>query len=271
MVRVIQISDTHLGRHRAHFVENWQPLKNWLASENPNLIIHSGDISVDGADVEDDFAFCREVMVGLPAPMLVVPGNHDVGEPQSAHQPTNEHRLERWNRQYGADFWAKDVGAWRLLGFDSMILSSGLAAEEAQFHWLERQMESADGRRIAWFTHQPLFINGWDDIDNGYWSVRPEPRTRLQRLTQRFGVDLIANGHLHLSHDFVLDGVQFVWCPSAAFAVGPDMQPPLGGEKQLGAVRYEFSDAGFTFERIHLPELTMMWIDDVVHEVYPPR
>ncbi|MBV2143613.1 metallophosphoesterase [Falsochrobactrum sp. TDYN1] len=271
MVRLIQITDTHLGRGKAHFNENWEPLAAWIAAETADLIIHSGDISVDGADVEDDFLFCRELMGDIAAPMLVIPGNHDVGEPKNPHQPVNAERLARWNRYFGADHWVKDIEDWRLLGFDSMIFSSGLPEEEAQFRWLEKQMAEAAGRRIAWFSHQPLFINSWNDADNGYWSVKVEPRARLHALVEHFDVGLIASGHLHLSHDFTLDDIQFVWCPSAAFVVGPEMQPPLGGEKLLGAVSYMFSGRDVTFERIHLPQLKEMWIDDVVAEVYPPR
>ncbi|MFC0244022.1 metallophosphoesterase family protein [Falsochrobactrum ovis] len=271
MVCVIQITDTHLGRDKTHFNENWEPLAAWLSTQAPDLIIHTGDISVDGADVEEDFSFCTELMEELAAPLLVTPGNHDVGEPKNQHQPTNVDRLDRWNRYFGADHWVKDIEDWRLLGFNSMIFSSDLPEEETQFRWLEKQMSEAEGRRIAWFTHQPLFINNWNDADNGYWSVKAGPRARLHKLAERFDVGLIASGHLHLSHDFTLDGIQFVWCPAAAFVVGPQMQPPLGGEKLLGAVKYIFSGRDVTFERIHLPQLKEMWIDDVVAEVYPPR
>lgn len=271
MVRVIQISDTHLGRAKSHFVENWPPLAKWLFDEAPDLIVHSGDISVDGADIDDDFVYCRELMADLPAPMLVVPGNHDVGEPHNPHQPVDDARLARWNKHYESDCWVHDLEDWRILGFDTMIFSTGRLEEEAQFQWLEKQMASAGGRRIAWFCHQPLFIKNWDDEDNGYWSVKPEPRARLHALAQRYGLALVGSGHLHLSHQMNIDGTEFIWCPSAAFTVGPDLQPPLGGEKTLGAVRYEFSGHDFRFERVHLPQLQQMWIDDVVAEVYPPR
>ena len=64
-------------------------MRAWIAKESPNLIIRSGDISLDGADMEDDFTFCREIMAELPASLLVIPGNHDVGEPKNQHQPAD--------------------------------------------------------------------------------------------------------------------------------------------------------------------------------------
>ena len=271
MARVIQISDTHLGRGKAHFSGNWPILAEWIEAEAPDLVIHSGDVSLDGADVDDDLAYSAEIMAGLSAPLLAVPGNHDVGDPFSLHQPPTVERLARWEARFGPDRWSRDLEGWRLIGFDSMILSSGLSEEEAQFAWLEAEMQGAGGRRIAWFCHQPLFIGSWTEGDNGYWTVRTGPRARLRELADRYGLGLVGAGHLHLSHEMRIDGTAFVWCPSAAFTVGPKMQEPLGGEKWLGAVAYEFDGRDVRFERLRLPQLRHMWIDDVVAEVYPPR
>ncbi|MBC2886533.1 hypothetical protein H7Q97_14150 [Ochrobactrum sp. CM-21-5] len=65
-------------------------------------------------------------------------------------------------------------------------------------------MAQAGGRRIGWFCHQPLFITGWDNADNGYWSVKVKSCACLRIMAERFDVGLIASDHLHLSHDFVL-------------------------------------------------------------------
>ena len=52
--------------------------------------------------------------------------------------------------------------------------------------------------------------------------------------------------------------------------VGP-LQPEMAGEKTLGAVTYEFEPNGFTATISELSELRQFYIDDVLHEVYPPR
>jgi len=271
MTRVVQISDTHLGRDKAHFAGNWPFLAEWIAEEAPDLVIHTGDVSVDGADVDDDFAYSAELMAGLSAPLLAVPGNHDVGDPFSLHQPPTADRLARWTARFGPDHWLHDLEGWRLIGFDTMILSSGLPEEEAQFAWLEAAMRGAGGRRIAWFCHQPLFINAWEEGDTGYWTVRTGPRARLKALADAYGLDLVGSGHVHLSHEMRIGGTAFVWCPSAAFTVGPSLQEALGGEKWLGAVTYDFDGGEVGVERVRLPQLRHLWIDDVVAEVYPPR
>src|SRR6201987_683871 len=50
-MRIIQISDTHLSRGKAHFADNWPPLAAWIAAQKPDLVIHTGDVTIDGADV----------------------------------------------------------------------------------------------------------------------------------------------------------------------------------------------------------------------------
>src|SRR5436853_321302 len=128
MVRVIQISDTHLSPIKQHFGANWAPVVRWIAAHKPDLIIHTGDVTVDAAD-----------------------------------------------------------------------------------------------RRIAWFTHRPLFIDTPDEGDTGYWSVKPRERRALLDLAQRHHVEIIATGHLHRWHDFALNGTRYIWAPSSGFLVGENL------------------------------------------------
>ena len=59
---IIQISDTHLSPVKPHFADNWAPLAAWIAAERPDLVIHTGDVTVDGADVEEDLRYAVELM-----------------------------------------------------------------------------------------------------------------------------------------------------------------------------------------------------------------
>ena len=55
-MRVIQISDTHLSAGKPHFADNWAPLADWIEAQRPDLVIHTGDVTVDGADAPEDSA-----------------------------------------------------------------------------------------------------------------------------------------------------------------------------------------------------------------------
>jgi 3',5'-cyclic AMP phosphodiesterase CpdA len=271
MKRVLQISDTHLSPSKAHFGANWRPLASWVEAQQPELIIHTGDVTVDGADVEEDMRFCAARLAELPVPVLAVPGNHDVGEPGHPHQPVNRARIERWRRHFGHDWWSQDIEDWRLIGLDSMLFGSGIEEEAEQQLWLQREAAEADGRRLAIFTHRPFMIEHADEPDTGYWSVKPDPRRALLDLFDRHDVALVATGHLHRSHDRVTGGRRYIWGGSSGFLVGTPLAPPMLGEALLGAVIYHFEGREVTVERAEVPGLATYWIDDVVHEVYPPH
>ena len=271
-MRVIQISDTHLSRNKPHFVDNWASLAAWIAGQHPDLVIHTGDVTVDGAGVEEDLRHAAGLMRGLGVPFRAVPGNHDVGDPRHRHQPVDAERLRRWRSHFAADRWAEDVENWRLIGFDAMLLGSGEPEEAAQDDWLRTLMSGAGDRHIAWFLHRPLFLDSPDEGDTGYWSVKPQPRSRLIELVRRHPVGLVASGHLHKAHDFRYHGTRYIWAPSSAFLLGPKANaPPMPGENRLGAVIYEIYGGALKADIVPIPGLSPHLIDDVAEEVYPRR
>jgi 3',5'-cyclic AMP phosphodiesterase CpdA len=269
MIRLIQISDTHLGLAKPHFAANWAPLAAWIAGERPNLVIHTGDVSIDGADSDEDLRHCAGLINGPGVPFRALPGNHDVGDARHRHQPVNAERLIRWRNYFGPDRWFENVEGWRLIGLDALLFGSGKFDEPAQLAWFESIMNKAQDRHLAWFLHRPLFLESPDEGDTGYWSVRPDPRRALLALVRRHGVALVASGHLHKAHQLVLDGTRYVWAPSSAFLCGPEAQPSMPGEKHLGAVCYEIDGSELRISIVEVPGLAEQWIDDLMEEIYP--
>ncbi|OBQ75413.1 metallophosphoesterase family protein [Mesorhizobium erdmanii] len=266
-MKIVQITDTHFSPTKPHFNGNWQPLVAWIEQSGADLVIHTGDLSVDGADKDDDISFCMDLMREISKPMLLVPGNHDVGHLPSSLQPVNAGRLERWRRLVGPDYWMEDTGTWRLIGLDSLLMGFDDAEEHTQFEWLQAALESRGGRRVALFAHKPLFIDEPGEGDTGYWSVRPAQRQRLYELIGAHDVALFASGHLHRAWQGHYEDTSLVWGPSAAFVVG-DMEREMPGERLLGAVIHEFGDA-VASEIVAIPGMTVHVLDDVVEDVYP--
>ncbi|MEO6929379.1 MAG: metallophosphoesterase [Casimicrobiaceae bacterium] len=269
MKRVVQISDTHLSPGKSHFAGNWPPLRKWLLEQRPDVVIHTGDVTVDGADVEEDLAYCAPLFAELGVPVMCVPGNHDVGDAGHPQQPVDAARIARWRRHLGPDWWSIDIESWRLVGLDAMLFGSGLPLEHEQWTWLDATLRSAEGRSIAWFMHRPLFVETPDEGDTGYWSVKPAARAPLFAKLREHHVALVASGHLHQMHDRTHQGCRYVFGPSAGFIVSDARQKKMPGDKQLGAVVYEFENDLVDVHTVELDVLTRYWIDDVVHEVYP--
>lgn len=268
MMKVLQITDTHLGLSKPHFNGNWEPLARRVAAIAPDLVVHTGDLSVDGADHGEDLTFAAARLRDLPAPALPLPGNHDIGHLPGTRQPVDAARLARWRGLVGPDRWCVDRGGWRLIGLDSLLLGSGLDEEAEQWAWLTGCLEARGGRPAALFSHQPLFVDDPDEGDTGYWGIPPAPRRALLGLLNRHGVALFASGHLHRAFEGRLGGAALVWAPASSFTVGP-MERDMPGRRVLGAVLHHFGAGEVLSEVVDVPGLVPHRLDDVVDEVYP--
>lgn len=266
-MKVIQITDTHFSPEKTHFNGNWAPLLNFIEDSGADLVVHTGDLTVDGADKEADITFSMELMRQVKVPMLIVPGNHDVGHFAHMDQPVNAERLGRWRRIVGGDRFVEDANGWRLVGLNALLLGHEDEEEEAQFEWLRTAFEERDGRRLALFSHKPLFVDAPDEGDTGYWSVRPVQRKRLTDLIAAHDVALFASGHLHWAWLGRFDNTAITWGPSAAFVIDK-LEREMPGERLVGAVVHTFED-DVRSEIVAVPGMTAHVIDEVVHEVYP--
>lgn len=267
-MKIVQISDTHLSPSKSHFNNNWEPVRAWIEEMAPDLVIHTGDLTIDGADREDDITFSLGLINRLSVPVLVVPGNHDVGHLPGSHQPVDPERLARWRGLAGPDYWVSDHGDWRLVGFNSLLVGFEDEEEEKQFAWLEEQLRDRDGRKVAVFAHKPLFVDEPQEGDTGYWGIRPRQRRRLFDLFAGSGVALHASGHLHWAWTGEHAGMSLVWAPPTSFIIDT-LERPMPGERLVGAVVHTFSEAGVVSEIVAVPGLVSHVLDPIVEEVYP--
>lgn len=266
-MKIIQITDTHFSPEKPHFNGNWAPLLSWIEDTGADLIVHTGDLTVDGADKAADITFSMDLMRQASVPMLIVPGNHDIGHLPGSDQPVNTERLKRWRELAGEDRWFEDAGDWRFIGLNSLLLGYEDEEEEAQFEWLREALEERKGRRIALFAHKPLFVDDPQEGDTGYWSVRPVQRKRLYDLIAAHDVALFASGHLHWAWQGRYEKTALTWGPAASFIIDK-MEREMPGERLVGAVVHTFGD-DVESEIAAVPGMTAHVLDDVVHEVYP--
>ena len=270
-MRIIQISDTHISRRHHPFAANVQAVRQWLKRTPCDLVVNTGDLSMNGAVDRDDLLDAAAWHSGLGIPVLAVPGNHDVGDVPElrSDQVLDDTRLAGYADIVGEGRWTHDVGGWRLVGINAMLLGTGHPEEERQFAWLRDALRGP--APTALFLHKPLFIDDPSEGPRGYWTVRPEPRRRLLDILGQADLRLIASGHLHVARTQVFDGVPHVWGPSSAFVCGPSQEADIPGERRIGAVVHDFDDAGVTSRTVFLDEdgAENLTIDPHLAEIYP--
>ncbi|HET6950357.1 MAG TPA: metallophosphoesterase [Acidimicrobiales bacterium] len=246
--RVVVVSDTHLSPRAPEAVANWAAVVDHVAATAPDLVVHAGDVTAQGDERPDELTFAADHLGRLAAPLALVPGNHDVGDPPSAvggHGVlVDADRLARFRSTFGTDRFVVDVGRWRVVGLDAQVLGSGLAAEDDQWQWLEAELAAAAGPspHVAVVLHKPL-ATGPGDGRHPRRYVPPAAVPRLAALLDAAGAAVVVSGHVHQWLRHAPDGVLHVWAPTS-WAVLPDSWQPPVGHKVTGVVELVLHDDG---------------------------
>jgi len=239
-IRIMQISDTHLSRRRPFFQHNWELLVELLSKDHYDLVVCTGDMSVDGANFEDELAFAAGQFQRLERPVLFVPGNHDIGnsipDVRGGETVISPARRDAYVRHFGPDFWVRDIGAnWRLVGLNAMLPGSGLAAEAEQERMLAEAAQKGSGRRLILFQHKPLYLKSADEEKPVQSALYPEHRRRLRVLLAPAGGSIVCSGHIHDYKTAQWDDLQQIWAPSTAFVMDRDgLHRPVYGVRRVG-------------------------------------
>ena len=238
--RVLLVSDTHLSASAPRAQSNWDAVLRYVDKAHPDLVIHLGDLSQDGTHGAADLQYGRAQLGRLPVPWRAVPGNHDVGDNPWPGAPegiaVDADRHQRWLDIVGADHWAAAAGGWTLLAVNAQLIGSGLAAETAQWLWLEEQARDHHGQPVALITHKPVTTTGTELAAAPPFRFWPQQAYR--RLTGLFGgrpPALVLSGHVHQYRMLTLGSTDHLWAPTA-WAVLPDHTQPVFGVKRCGIV-----------------------------------
>jgi 3',5'-cyclic-AMP phosphodiesterase len=239
--RVILVSDTHLSASAPQAQANWDAVLGYIGARAPDLVIHLGDLSLDGAHDAADLRHGRTQLDRLPAQWRAVPGNHDIGDNPWPGAPAgiavDAARHQRWLDIVGADHWSATVSGWLVLAINAQLLGSGLEAEAAQWSWLEEQIGGhRDRQPVALITHKPVTATGTELAAAPPYRFWPPPaRDRLARLFGSTPPALVMSGHVHQYRVLSLDGTDHLWVPTT-WALLPDHVQPVLGAKRCGIV-----------------------------------
>jgi 3',5'-cyclic AMP phosphodiesterase CpdA len=272
---VAHISDTHLSREKPFFVENFNVVAAALAASAPNLVLNTGDMSLDGVGDESDLAEARRLHDATGLPTRFIPGNHDLGEshdvPGSKETRISMASRQRYLYHFGDDFWEIDVPGWRLIGVNSQLLASNLGPAPEQLDFIALAAACAEERQLALFVHKPLFDASLDEaaITGRFVNIAARMRLLAAFLDRRPLV--VASGHVHQYRSTLTDGVRQVWAPSTGFII-PDLRQPRYGEKEVGYVEHRFEpDGTHSSAFVRVPGLKRLDIADFAEAAYGGR
>jgi 3',5'-cyclic AMP phosphodiesterase CpdA len=264
--QILVVSDTHLSPKTPDAVANWSAIVDHVAATGPDLVLHLGDLALDGPHGEGDLQYARAQLDRLAVPWLAVPGNHDIGDNPSPVTPpdavVDSGSLGQWNDLIGPDRWSVEIGGWRVVAINAQLFGSGLAAEDDQWTWLEAELQPQPAAPpVAFVTHKPL--TAADDAELAaappYRFVPVEAERRLAGLLDRVELGVVLSGHVHQYRVLRRDGIPHVWAPTT-WAVLSDEAQTRYGDKRCAAVALDLSGPDLQYELVEpdgIRQLTM--------------
>jgi 3',5'-cyclic AMP phosphodiesterase CpdA len=245
--RVVVVSDTHLSPRAPEAASNWEAVVDYVGRAQPELVLHAGDLTLDGASTTAELGQARARLDSLPAPWLAVPGNHDIGDNPgvSPAEAISEERLGRWLADVGPDHWQADIGPWTLLGINAQLFGSGLDAEAAQWEWLSAQLSDRErSRPTVLVCHKPIYAGPAELA--GAPSYRFVPNAARRRLMDLFAdgsVPLVVSGHVHQFRRLADGHRSHIWAPTT-WALLPEHAQRTVGLKQCGVLSLSLGHGG---------------------------
>ncbi|GAA2013904.1 metallophosphoesterase family protein [Brevibacterium samyangense] len=243
---VVQITDTHNSAHGGDTNENLVKTIEFVNGLNPDLIVHTGDVSILDPDNAADRAEAKKLLAGFTAPLRVLPGNHDVGEP--GEQPfggasVTSERVAAFREVFGEDRWVEKVDDFRIIGFNSELMGSGLPEEEEQWAWLESlPLECADAPVIL-FCLKPVYAR-IPEQQVPALAFGQESLDRFRPILEKLNVQMLGSGHLHHFATSEPNGIPAISAPSTAFVHRGAAEVLGPGLSQLGVVEYQLGEDG---------------------------
>lgn len=229
-LRVALVSDTHVrppydDGQQAFASDASHNARNEVVAEAvralaPDVLVHLGDVVHPIPTLPahaDALQIAHGLYAGLGCPLLVVPGNHDVGDKRGSASAPEQAAAARdaFEATWGPVYRSLEVDGVRLVVVDGGLLGGDGPRALAQRAWLEQTL--AAGGRTFVFTHYPPYLCDPDEHEH-YDNLPPRVRGWLLDLLADAGVEALFSGHVHRFFYNRYRGVDLYTLPSVAFA-----------------------------------------------------
>ncbi len=231
-VEFVQISDSHIGFHQPANPDVTGTLQMAVDAINampaqPAFVVHTGDIThLSTAQQFDD---ARAILSKLRAPLIALPGEHDV-----VGNDFNTYLANFRIPRSTAGGWA----SWNGNGVHYVVLLNvfnfekmGLLGSD-QLSWLEKDLAGVSiTTPVVVFTHVPLYALF------PQWGWTTEDGTKALALLQRFDSVTVLNGHIHQIVTHQEGNIRFASADATAYP-----QPKPGTAPKPGPVTLPHGD-----------------------------
>lgn len=223
-VLIAQISDPHL-RPRGILYQDTTDSNGDLVSTvgqlnrlspQPDLVLLTGDVVDTGSEAE--YAVAREILSGLKAPLLVIPGNHD--ERAAFRAAFHDHT---YLPAEGPLHYVVELEGRRVIALDVTIPGEhhGLFDADAMA-WLEAALSTAPDRPTIVMMHQPPIVTGVPYLD-AYRCFGADRLTAC--IAKAPGVERVLCGHVHRLMQTRFGGTLLCTAPSTTTAIALRIDP----------------------------------------------
>lgn len=215
---LLQISDTHFGTEQPLVVEAVVAL---AAQQRPDVVVLSGDITQRARPAQ--FRAAKAFVDRLGAPVLAVPGNHDIALFDLWARLTRPYA--RYTKVFGANlepvFSSPDL---LVIGVNTTRAWRHKHGEvsTAQIDRVATLLTAASPQQLrVVVVHQPAAVPQAEERSN----LLRGHHAALQ-VWSAAGADLVLGGHIHLPYALALDGLaRRLWVLQAGTAVSSRTRP----------------------------------------------
>ncbi len=180
--------------------EDWHEMVcKAMAKENADFVIHTGDL-VESGDLKGDWDKFFKAGKYIYSKVAIFPtlGNHERNSPLYYQAFT----LRRGGGDFNKRWYSYTAGDVYFIDLDSNV-SEGSSVYKFETEWLEGELKKAQSYRfIVVYFHHPFFTN----------SPYREPtiKDEWKNMFEKYGVDIVFNGHNHHYERFLINGVTYV-------------------------------------------------------------
>ena len=259
---LLHLSDTHFGTEQPHVVEALVALS---AQQRPDVVVLSGDITQRARPAQ--FRAAKAFVDRLGAPVLAIPGNHDIALFDLWARLTQPYA--RYATAFGDDL--------EPVHSSQNLLVVGVNTTRAWRH-KNGEVSTAQIDRVANLltatrpgqlrvvvVHQPLAVTEARDQHNLLRGHRAAARA-----WSAAGADLVLGGHIHLPFTLALQGfARPMWVVQAGTAVSSRTRP--GAPNSVNVLRWDKVASCCLIEQWDFEPLDRVFVHKAVTAVKPDR